>query len=432
MWNKFSYRFKITFIFTVSLIVLTLSLTVLSTLNATQNISNPLTTTLFNFGDGMPINENPLYHRQHLMPINENILYHMHINKNPLYDRQHLMPINENILPHEVYFQQCEEFSNINPEIGLTIEESGLCIAYQLQRQLNVAGHNFRQRSFWIAGMVILIGSMVAYFMAGVIVRPIKKLSTSVEKIEADNLNVTLPIPKSHDEISQLTVSFNEMLNKLNRSFESKQLFAQNASHELKTPLAIIRSHIEALEMDDDPTIDDYEEVLVEVKTSTERMISLVEGLLAMGKSTAESDMTVFQGREIFESIIHDLKDAIHSKHLNVQILSDITIKGDKTLLSQAFFNLIHNAIRYNVEGGSIVVTMSESQITIEDTGTGIPSESIGQLFDPFYCVDKSRSKKLGGNGLGLAITKNIMDAHHMKIEVISEVGIGTVISIYL
>lgn len=430
MWNKFSYRFKITFIFTVALIVITLSLTALSTLNAAQNISIPLTTTLVSFGDGRHIiggKSSFGYGRQHLMPTNENNLYQ------EVYfgdSRQHLMPINENNL--RLPEAQCEEFSNIDPERGQTIEESGLCIAYQLQRQLNVAGDNFRKRSFWIAGMVILIGSLVAYFMAGVIVRPIKKLSTSVERIEADNLNVTLPIPKSHDEISQLTVSFNEMLNKLNRSFESKQLFAQNASHELKTPLAIIRSHIEALEMDNDPTIDDYEEVLVEVKTSTERMIGLVEGLLELGKSPAESDMTVFQGREIFESIILDLKDAIYSKYLDVHVLGDITIKGEKILLSQAFFNLIHNAIRYNVDGGSIIVTMTETQITIEDTGTGIPSESIGQLFDPFYCVDNSRSKKLGGNGLGLAITKNIMDAHHMKIEVISEVGIGTVISIYL
>jgi len=177
---------------------------------------------------------------------------------------------------------------------------------------------------------------------------------------------------------------------------------------------------------------DNYEEVLVEVKISTERMIGLVEGLLAMGKSPAESDMVFFQGRDMFESIIYDLEEDIHSKGLNIQILGDLKVKGERTLLSQAFFNLVHNAIRYNVDCGSINITMAEDQITIEDTGIGIPKESIRQLFDPFYCVDKSRSKKLGGNGLGLAITKNIFDVHHMKIKVTSEINVGTVISIYL
>jgi len=209
MWNKFSYRFKITFIFTIALIVLTLSLTALSTLNARQNISTPLARVFVSYS--------------------------------------------ENII-HELYLTE-EQITNLNPDEVLIIEETGTYIGGYLQEELNIAGQNFRQHSFWIAGVVIVIGAFGVFLMAGVIVKPIKKLSTSVERIEADNLSVQLPIPKSRDEISQLTTSFNEMLNKLNRSFESKQLFAQNASHELKTPLAIIRSHIEALEMDNESTI---------------------------------------------------------------------------------------------------------------------------------------------------------------------------------
>lgn len=395
MWNKFSYRFKITFIFTIALIVLTLSLTVLFTLNMRQNIAGPLT----------------------------KILIARNFSTNPI-------TVNENGI-QEVDLPQ-EHWEELHSDGILTIEEDGIYFVGQLQEQLYISGQNFKQHSLWIAGMVILLGSLIAYFMAGVIVKPIKELSTSVEKIGADNLDCTLPIPKSHDEISQLTYSFNKMLKTLHRSFESKKLFAQNASHELKTPLAIIRSHLEVLEMNDQPTVDDYDEAFIEVKTSTERMIGLVEALLALGKTPDEHDIAVFKGTEIFESIIFDLKDAIDAKHLNVQILQDITIKGEKTLLRQAFFNVIHNAIRYNTEYGSIVIAMSENQITITDNGTGIPLASIGQIFEPFYCVDKSRSKHLGGNGLGLAITKNILDAHNMKIDVTSEVNIGTVISIYL
>jgi signal transduction histidine kinase len=255
-------------------------------------------------------------------------------------------------------------------------------------------------------------------------------LSVSVKGIEADKLHERLLLPKSHDEISQLIVTFNGMLDKLHRSFEGKQLFAQNAAHELKTPLTIIRFHMEALEMEDNPTIDDYEEVFIEVKNNTERMIQLVERLLAMHKSPAEADMTVFQGREIFEAVFLNLKEVIQSKNLNIQILGDLTIKGEKMLLGQAFFNLIHNAVRYNVQGGSIIVNMAQNQITIADTGIGVPPESLGQLFDPFYCVDKSRSKKLGGHGLGLAITKNILDAHDMNISISSDTDAGTLITI--
>ena len=398
MWNRLSFRLKITVIFFASLLVLTVALTALSLMNAQQNITNP-------------------------MRRNIELFTGIHI-PNP--------QINYNeSLTNYLTEEQLEELINLLPEGDLFIQdESDIQIIDRLQIQLNDTQRNFRQYHYWVVGVVIILGSLMAYWVSGVVVRPIKKLSTSVEEIEADKLNKTLPLPKSHDEISQLTVAFNEMLNKLHRSFESKQLFAQNAAHELKTPLAIIRAHMEALAMDDNPTADDYEEVFIEVKNNTERMIGLVEGLLAMGKRPAEADMILFQGREIFEDIFLDLKDSINDKQLNIQTIGDLTIKGEKTQLLQAFFNLIYNAVRYNINGGNIVVTMTENQITIEDTGIGIPSESIGQLFDPFYCVDKSRSKQLGGNGLGLSITKDILDAHNMNIEITSNVGTGTLITI--
>jgi len=397
MWGKFSFRIKITVIFSVALIVLTVSLTVLSLMNVQQNIANPMARSLVVFRDAGPIVVN-----------------------------------NNEILQGFLTEEQLEELANLLPERTFIVEETGVYTVDDLQEHLNATQRNFSQSSLWIAGVVIILGTLGAYWVAGVVVRPIKALSTSVGKIEADQLDVNLPLPKSHDEISQLTASFNGMLGKLHRSFESKQLFAQNAAHELKTPLAIIRAHMEALEMDENPTATDYEEVFGEVKQNTERMIGLVEGLLAMGKSPAEADMTELDGQELFVDIFEDLDEAIHAKRLDVQILGDTTIKGEKTLLGQAFFNLIHNAVRYNVEGGSIAVTLSENQITIDDTGIGIPPEAIEQIFDPFYCVDSSRSKKPGGSGLGLAIAKNILDAHGMSIDLTSEVGTGTRITIYI
>jgi len=416
MWDRLSFRLKITIIFFACLLVLTVSLTALSLMNAQQNISAPMQMSLM-YLEGIELNSDIMIIEPDGSVSNfstiEQLQDELNINQENMDD----------------FYISSEEIEQFQREHGDAIS---LIPIEQLQEQLSTTQRDFRQYSLWVAGAVIILGSLGAYLVAGVIVRPIKKLSISVEGIEADKLDISIPLPKSHDEISQLTVSFNRMLDKLHRSFESKQLFAQNAAHELKTPLTIIRAHMEALEMDNNPTTYDYEEVLVEVKKSTERMIHLVEGLLAMGKSSDEADITVFQGTEIFEAIFCDLNDAIRTKHLNVQTIGDLTLKGEKTLLIQAFFNLIHNAVRYNVDGGKIVVTLSENQITIEDTGIGIPPESLGQLFDPFYCVDKSRSKKLGGNGLGLAITKNILDAHQMSIQVTSEVGAGTLIAIHI
>jgi len=393
MWNKFSFRIKITVVFTVALMVLTAALTALSLMNARQNITTPMTSNLESFGnDGS--------YSSHFV-VNEN-------------EEQFLT---EEQLEELAYFHQ-------------RVEGSGMIQIGHLQEQLDVAGQNFTQYSLMLAGVVIVLGSLSAHWIAGIIVQPIKKLSTSVREIEADKLNMNLPLPKSHDEISQLTISFNRMLNKLHRSFESKQLFAQNASHELKTPLALIRADMEVLEMNDDPTINDYKEIFVEVKNSTERMIDLVEAMLAMGKNLTETDMAIFDAQDVFEDIFRDLKSDILSRCLEVEIIGKLKLKGEKILLRQAFSNLIHNAVRYSKDEGRIVVVLSENQIIIEDTGVGIPPESIDQLFDPFYRVDNSRSKKLGGNGLGLAITKNILDHHQMGIGIHSQVGIGTTITI--
>ena len=389
MWGKFSFRLKITVIFLICLTILTVSLTALSMMNARQNLSNPLE---LGFRGWVNLEEPSMIIRD---GIEETVDF----------------PFDEHIMVMEE-----------TDVVRLMVD--------QFHEQLFAAQRDFRNQSILIAVAVILLGTLGAYWVAGVIVRPIKTLSTSIGKIEADQLGVSLPSPKSRDEISQLTASFNGMLGKLHRSFESKQLFAQNASHELKTPLALIRTEMEVFELSENPTIKDYEELFVEVKNNNERMIDLVEDMLTMGKTLTEADMMIFEARDIFKDIFTNLNDQILSKCLEIEIKGKLKLKGKKTLLTQAFNNLISNAVRYNKEGGSIVVTMSANQITIEDTGIGIPSEAIDQLFDPFYRVDNSRSKKLGGNGLGLAITKNILGHHQMRIDIHSETGRGTTITI--
>lgn len=395
MWDKLSFRLKITAIFSLSLTVLTISLTILTIVNSHQSITTPMLeniqqTTILQFPD------RPL-----------------------LSGDDALQFIDESEIREYDYEERI-----------LVIEDSGIHRFDDLERVLNLSNQNFKYQTFIIAGIVIFLGTVGAYLVSGVIVTPIKKLADLVENVEADRLKMTIPVPASQDEIASLTTNFNSMLNKLQRSFESKQLFAQNASHELKTPLTIIRANIEALAMEENPTNADYQEVFLEVQDSTERMIDLVEGLLAMGKTLEDDKKINIDVLSLFTEIFDNLQSDLIDKNLTYQINGNLTLKGDPLQIRQALLNLTSNAIRYNKQGGKITVALSTEQIIIEDTGIGIPKDALSQICDPFYCVDKSRSKKLGGNGLGLAITRNIIESHGMALDITSEVGIGTKITI--
>ncbi|MCL2703811.1 MAG: HAMP domain-containing histidine kinase [Defluviitaleaceae bacterium] len=236
--------------------------------------------------------------------------------------------------------------------------------------------------------------------------------------------------PKSNDEISRLTRSFNNMLGKLNRSFENQRLFAQNAAHELKTPLASIMANIEVLQLDGEPPADEYKEVIDIVKSDTHQLIELVEGLLSINNMIDEAIWQSFGGKDIFQKIINELKDDIEQKRIRVAITGDCRIKSDKPLLERAFLNLVLNAVRYNVDKGTVNISLSEGSIIIEDSGIGMSDENLGHIFEPFHCADKSRSKKLGGHGLGMSIVKNIFDKHNMEVIISSKLGEGTKIII--
>ena len=294
--------------------------------------------------------------------------------------------------------------------------------------ELSQTQRNFQTHSILVAVLAVLFGTFAAYIISGQALKPIKVLAGRIEDVDANNLNRPIDPPKTIDEISRLTHSFNNMLEKLNRSFEMQKLFAQNAAHELKTPLASMRANIEVLELDAKPTEDEYKEVVGVVKDSTERLIGLVEGLLSLTSMSDDAAWQSFGGRELFDEILDELRDDIAEKSLEVSITDDCRLKGDRALLTRAFSNLVHNAVRYNIGGGTVKIKLLADSITIEDSGAGIPAEHLAHIFEPFYCVDQSRSKHLGGHGLGMAIAKNIFDKHHMKLQISSEPGKGTTI----
>ena len=379
MWNKMTIRAKITLLTALVLILVTVCMTGLSILNARQSFVVPFGYIRIPTDDAMELE------------IDEKLFE----NKSP------------NELPNDADIMN----------IGHIIQQSQSA---------------FKIQSFIIAAIFICIGTIGVYFISGRVLNPIAVLAARIKDIDENNLKTQIEPCIGEDEVAQLTQSFNHMLGKLNRSFENQRLFAQNAAHELKTPLSSIMANIDVLEMDERPTNEDYKEIIKIVRISTKRLTNLVSGLLSLNSLIDESICESIDCRKMFENIAADMREMIDEKRLHFDIFGDCQIFGDKNLLERAFTNLVQNAIRYNIEEGKVQITLGVNNIVVEDSGIGIAEENLGLIFEPFYCVDKSRSKKYGGNGLGMAIAKNIFDKHNIKVKIKSNAGEGTKIILEL
>ena len=321
------------------------------------------------------------------------------------------------------------------------LEEDGIKEGHHIQNtetvtiidEIYIGSRNqFKTISILTAVGVILIGSFFSWIITGKTLKPLRIFAGQIEDINENNLSGQINLPQSNSEVSSLTNSFNGMLLTLDRAFNNKQLFASNAAHELKTPLTNILTNIEVMQMDDNPNIEDYREVVGVTKENIERLTILIQDLLHFNSETDEENFTDIRADKLFEKVLRDLTPAIREKNIKINIKGQTILYGDKNLLERAFFNLIQNAVKYNIENGEIDITIHENTITVEDTGIGIPKESLSQIFDPFYCSDKSRSRKLGGSGLGLSIVKQIFDKHKIKTIVSSELDKGTKILVKL
>jgi len=383
MWNKLTLRIKITILTTIALIVTALGLTFFANFNAQGNVLTPL----------------------------------RELDLMGLESRFYLAPSIE-FNQHGVEIRQRYNRSEDDIRQGWHI--------YSVGHELFQVQSDFQMFSFVIAASFTILGTLTAYLISGQALKPIKTLANQVEEVTASNLSKPLESSNANDEVSRLTDAFNNMLRKLDGSFEMQKLFAQNAAHELKTPLASMRANIEVLKLDDEPGVEEYKEVLETVATDTETLIGLVEGLLSVGQKRKEAKCEPFEVRLLFERIIDGLRSEIATKGLQLHVTGTGQWQGDERLLEQAFLNLVHNAVRYNVENGTVTIRITDSRIVIDDTGIGIPFKGLKQIFNPFYCVDSSRSQELGGHGLGLSITKNILDQHGMDVLIFSKVGKGT------
>ena len=276
----------------------------------------------------------------------------------------------------------------------------------------------FQRKSIIYTVLFVLIGSFIIWIVVDHGLNPLKKLIYQMEVIDGNNLKTNLEELESKDEIALLTREFNKMIDKINIGVEVQKRFSNNVSHELFTPITSIMSNIEVLEIDSSPTKEDYAEVLDIIKKQTKHMANIIKNLRDMNLLVNIGNFEIFDAEKMFLDIVSSYIKEIEGKNISIIMEGNTKLKGNPSLLERAFSNIIQNSIRYNNQNGKIYITVSENSIIISDTGIGIKKENIKHVFDPFYCEDLSRSKELGGSGLGLSITKQVLDRHNMDIDV--------------
>lgn len=318
-----------------------------------------------------------------------------------------------------------------------------------LSNQVQATKDLFCIRSMIATGIIILLSSIGTYFISRRALTPLHDLSTKIGKIQAQNLSESLEIPDSNDEISQLTASFNKMLSRLDDAFTAQKQFSASAAHELRTPLAVMQTNLEVFARKKTPSTEEYQEIFSLIQEQTGRLSHLAEILLDMtGIQTVERSETISLA-ELTEEVFCDLASVAEQKQIElIQRDGDCTVIGSYLLLYRAVYNLVENAIKYNHPSGKVTVTLhpgkvildASSQphpadcafIEISDTGIGISPEYQEKIFAPFFRVDKSRSRAMGGAGLGLALVTEIARQHGGQVKVLESNEKGSTIALML
>lgn len=295
---------------------------------------------------------------------------------------------------------------------------------------LQEANTGFRQEILLAFLFVDIVGILLTYFVAGRALQPLTKLSAKMAQMDENNWNCAMTEPDTHDEIGQVSESFRHLMERLQESFQAQKHFAANAAHELKTPLAVMKSAIQVLHLEEKPSAEEYEETLQLCLETTEQLSQMVEELLVISnpKEEAKEEISL---KKMTEEIFQKYAAQIQEKDLVVwQQIQQDTWYTHPVLMRFLLENLLSNAIKYNRQGGSIRLTaeIKENQLHLEvaDAGIGISPEHLPHIFTCFYRADPSRNKEIAGNGLGLSIVKTAVEKMQGEITVESQEGKGT------
>lgn len=295
---------------------------------------------------------------------------------------------------------------------------------------LQEANTGFRQEILLAFLFVDIVGILLTYFVAGRALQPLTKLSAKMTQMDENNWNCAMTEPDTHDEIGQVSESFRHLMERLQDSFQAQKHFAANAAHELKTPLAVMKSAIQVLHLEEKPSAEEYEETLQLCLETTEQLSQMVEELLVISnpKEEAKEEISL---KKMTEEIFQKYAAQIQEKDLVVwQQIQQDTWYTHPVLMRFLLENLLSNAVKYNQQGGSIRLTaeVKENKLHLEvaDTGIGISPEHLPHIFTCFYRADPSRNKEIAGNGLGLSIVKTAVEKMQGEITVESQEGKGT------
>lgn len=274
----------------------------------------------------------------------------------------------------------------------------------------------FRTTNWYITAAVTLLSGILAYFVSGRALKPLRSFASQVEKVQLNNLADMKIDEDVLPEFRQLSQSFNQMLERLNNAFAAQRQFTGNAAHELRTPLALMQAQLELFSAEHPDVLPETAAFLSLLREQTERLTQMTKTLLEMSNLQQVSRNERIQLAPMVEEIFTDLTPLAEKRGITLTADGDGVMTGSDALIYRLLFNLTENAVKYNRPGGSVQVTVTQEPekilIRVSDTGCGIPEKYQQSIFQPFFRVDKSRSREYGGTGLGLSLVWEIADLH--------------------
>ena len=332
---------------------------------------------------------------------------------------------------------QGDEKGNKSDEIYISIPDDKwdeFADEFSVQVYNNKA--DYKRNSLIITVLLALLGGVVTYFISGHALRPIREFSDKIEEVQAQNLSDSRIEENNVKELNQLGISYNKMLERLSDAFEIQRQFTANAAHELRTPLALMQVQLDLYNSASPPGNDaDTLQTIKMVTEQNDKLNRMVKTLLDMSElqSVGRDDKIILDA--IVEEVLADLEPLAVEKNIKlIGKCEDATMIGSDILIYRLVYNLVENAIKYNHPLGQVTVTAYQRNkhvyLSVEDTGSGIPKELRERVFEPFFRVDKSRSRELGGVGLGLALVREIVRVHDGSICIKSGKTGGTIFEV--
>ncbi len=307
-------------------------------------------------------------------------------------------------------------------------------------RELTIVIHgvqeSFITTNWYITAAVTLLGGILAYFLGGRALKPLRAFTSQVEQVQPNNLSDMKLSEEVLPEFRQFSRSFNRMLDRLDGGFSAQRQFTGNAAHELRTPLALMQAQLELFSAEHPKVLPETADFLRLLREQTERMAQMTKTLLEMSELRTVPCDDRIELAPMIEEIFADLAPLAEKSGITLECAGNGTVTGSDTLVCRMLFNLTENAIRYNRPGGKVRITVTDEEsrlvIRVADTGCGIPEQYRESIFQPFFRVDKSRSRENGGVGLGLSLVWEIAALHGGEVRVEESSESGTTITVKL